>query len=57
MVKMDPLNVVSHNVAVDRNLSTTLNEDLLYLRHTRNISFKIFQERLVVYTTSVSVIY
>jgi hypothetical protein len=31
MVKIDPLNVDSHNVAVCKNISTTLNEDLLYL--------------------------
>jgi hypothetical protein len=31
MVTMDPLNGVSHNIAVCKNISTTLNKDLLYL--------------------------
>jgi hypothetical protein len=30
MVKLDPPKVVSHNVAMYKNVSTTLNEDLLY---------------------------
>jgi hypothetical protein len=30
MVKVDPLNGVSYNVAVYKNVSRTLNEDLLY---------------------------
>jgi hypothetical protein len=30
MVKMDPLNRVSHNVAVYKNVNTTLNAGLLY---------------------------
>jgi hypothetical protein len=34
VVKMDPLNGVSHNVGVYTNLITTLNEDLMYInRH------------------------
>jgi hypothetical protein len=30
MVKMDPRNVVSHNLAVYKNVSTPLNEGFLY---------------------------
>jgi hypothetical protein len=30
MLKMDPLNGVSHNFAVCKNVTMTLNEDLLY---------------------------
>jgi hypothetical protein len=29
---MDPLNVITHNVPVYKNVSTTLNEDLLYFQ-------------------------
>jgi hypothetical protein len=31
MVKMDPLNGVLHNIAVYKNVSMTLNKDLLYI--------------------------
>lgn len=33
MVKMDPLNRVSYNVAVYKNENTNLNADLLYCTH------------------------
>jgi hypothetical protein len=32
MVKTDPLNVVSHNVAVYKKVTTTINKALLYLQ-------------------------
>jgi hypothetical protein len=34
VVKVDPLNVVSRDVAVYKNVSTTLNEDLVYYHIT-----------------------
>jgi hypothetical protein len=30
VLKIDPLNVVSHNVSVYKNVTTTLNEDFVY---------------------------
>jgi hypothetical protein len=49
MVKMDPFNVVSHNVAVCKTVSKTLNKDVLcnvykidfILSYIRNISNSI----------------
>jgi hypothetical protein len=39
MVIIDPLNAVSHNVAVYKNLTTTLNEALLYCNVRSNFRF------------------
>jgi hypothetical protein len=36
VVKAYPLNVVSHNIAVYKNITMTLNEDLLY-RYVQNL--------------------